>query len=234
MGGKDDGDGLGGSSPGPEQTVGEAVRHGARRAALRNLLREASEILDQHDPQRDRHRPEFADGERLHLLIGPDIADQHLGVEAAVGMGDEGPGHAEDAGIAGEGTRGELGKLAVIAGRQVRAKLPNLLLDEMIIVDEPFRRRRYGATLVDRLDDGAISLEQNGAIVGKPPRQRLTLGRPGRYDLRERKASRMLLEALDAEQLFANGLLVVPERRPPHAFKGAACERFQFDLSVAR
>ncbi len=45
----------------------------------------------------------------------------------------------------------------------------------MIVVDEPFRRRRYGATLVDRLDDGAISLEQNRAIVGKPPRQRLTL-----------------------------------------------------------
>ena len=70
MGGKDDGDGLGGASPGPEQSVGEVVRLVARRAALGNLLSEASEILDQHDPQRDRHRPQFANGERLHLLIG--------------------------------------------------------------------------------------------------------------------------------------------------------------------
>ncbi len=234
MGEKDDGDRFGGPFPGSEQPVGQAVRHITRRATLRDLLREASEILDQHDPQRDRHRPKLANGERLHLLIGPDVADQHLGVETAVRVGDEGPGHPEDAGITGEGTRGELGKLAVVAGRQVRAKLTNLLLDEMIIVDEPFRRRSYGTPLVDRLDDRAIGLEQNGAVVGEPPRQRLALDRLGRDELRERETSRVLFEALDAEQLLANGFLIFPKRRPPQTFEGAACKSVQFGLSVAR
>ena len=74
-----------------------------------DLLREASEILDQNDPQRDRYRPELANGERLHLLIGANEANQHLGVETAIGMGDEGPGDAEHPGIARERPNRELG-----------------------------------------------------------------------------------------------------------------------------
>jgi hypothetical protein len=49
--------------------------------------------------------------------------------------------------------------------------------------------------------------------------------------LRERKTSGVVLESFDAEQFLANGFLVIPERRPPHALEGAARRRVQFDLS---
>ena len=54
-----------------QQAIGGEIRRLPLCAAIGDLSREASKILDQNDPERDRHRPEFADGERLHLLIGP-------------------------------------------------------------------------------------------------------------------------------------------------------------------
>ena len=196
---QDSRDGFRGLPADPEQTVSETVRHLARGAALCDLQRQAREIIDQHDPKRDRHRPKLADRERLHLLIGPDIADQHLGVETTVGMSDEGPGDAEDARVADERTRGELGKLPVIARRQVGAKLANLLLDEMIVVDEPFGRRRYRPPFIDRGDDRAVSLKKNGAVGRQAPGERTALVHPGRDDLGDGETARVLLKALDAE-----------------------------------
>ena len=125
-------------------------------------------------------------------------------------MGDEGPGQAEHARISGERPVGELRQLPVIAGRQIGADLADLLLDEMIVVDQPFRRRRDRAALVDRLGDRAIGVEQHRRVVGEPARQRMALGRLRRHRLRDREAPRVLLEALDAEELFANGLSIVP------------------------
>ena len=114
---ENDGGGLGWSATSAKQTVGKSVRHMPLGAARGDLLREASEILDQNDPECDRYRPELTDGERLHLLIGPNEANQHLGVETAIGMGDKGPGDAEHSGIAGERPIREFRELTIIAGR---------------------------------------------------------------------------------------------------------------------
>ena len=231
---ENDSDRLGRSAACAKQTVGEAVRHLPLGTALGDLAREASEILDQNNPQRDRHRPEFANGERLYLLIGSDETNQHLGVETAIGMGDEGPGDAEHPGVTGERPSRELRELPVVTGRQVRVNLMDLLFHEMIIVDEPFRRGRYGATVVDRLYRGTICVEQRRSVVDESPRQKLPLGRSRRHDLRDRKTARMVLEALNAEQFLANGFLAIPRRRKTCAFKSAPQENFQFDLSAAR
>ena len=222
-----------GSPPAPSKRSARPSAICLSARLVGDLSREASEILDQNDPQRDRYRPEFADGQRLHLLIGSDEANQHFGVETAIGMGDEGPGDAEHPRIARERPNGELGKLAIVAGRQIRVNLMDLLFHEMIIVDEPFRRGRYRATVIDRLYRGTIGVEQRRPVVGESPRQRLPLGRSRRHDLRDCKAARMVLEALNAEQFFANGVLAIPRRRNARAFKGAPQENFQFDLSAA-
>ena len=57
-------------------------------------------------------------------------------------MGHEGPGHAEHAGIADQRTAAQLGKLAVVARRQVGADFADLLFDEMVVVEQPFRGGR--------------------------------------------------------------------------------------------
>src|SRR5271166_1921677 len=45
----------------------------------------------------------------------------------------------------------------------------------------------------------------------------------------------MVLEALNAKKFFANGFSAIPRRRQTtRAFKGAAQEDFQLDLSAAR
>ena len=62
-------------------------------------------------------------------------------------MGDEGPGDAEHPRIAGERAIAQLGQLAVVARRQIGADLADLLLDQMVIVEQPFGGRRDDAAL---------------------------------------------------------------------------------------
>jgi hypothetical protein len=110
----------------------------------------------------------------------------------------------------------------------------DLPFHEMKIVDEPLRRRRYGVTVIDRLYGGTIGAEQNGSIIGETLRQESPLTCSRRHDLRDRKTAGMVLEALNAEKLFANGILAIPRRRKTYALKGAPQESFQFDLSAER
>ena len=105
------------SSAAIQQPVGQLVRRLPRAASLSTIdLGEPPQVLDQHDPQRDRHRPQLADGERLHRLVGEQVAAQRLGIEMAVGVGDQRPGRAEDARQAGERPFGQL--------RQLRSSSP--------------------------------------------------------------------------------------------------------------
>ena len=53
-----------------EQPIGEGVGFLTRRPAPDDSLGDASHVLDQHDAQRDRDRPQLADRERLHALVG--------------------------------------------------------------------------------------------------------------------------------------------------------------------
>src|SRR5271165_2768132 len=114
---ENDGGGFRGLATRAKQTVGESVRHMPLGAARGNLLREASEILNQNDPECDRYRPELTDGERLHFLISPNEANQHLRVETAIGMGDEGPGDTEHSRIARERPIREFRELTIVAWR---------------------------------------------------------------------------------------------------------------------
>ena len=112
--------------------------------------------------------------------------------------------------------------------------LVDLLFHEMIVIDEPFRCGRNGTTVINRANGGTIGAEQNGSIIGETRRQKSPLTRPRRHNLRERKTAGMFLEALNAKEFFANGFSVIPRRQTTRAFKGAAQEDFQLDLSAAR
>ena len=211
-GGKHGRDTFGGDAARPEQPVRQPVRRPPQGAILYDQPGEAPQILDQDDAQRDGHRPQFADGERLHLLIGVQEARQHVGIEAAVGVGHEGPCHAEDARISGKRPGGELGKLAVIAGRKVGADLADLLLDQMIIVDQPFRGGGDGAALVNGAGDGAIGRQQGRAVFGEPAGQGMAAHMLRGHRLRPREAAGMLFQPIDTEEFVADRLAVAPQR----------------------
>ena len=97
-----------------------------RGAAACDLLREPPQILNQDDLQGNRDGPKLANREGLNLLIGVDVGNENLGVKAAVGVSDEGPRQAEDAGITRERAGDEFWELAVIARRQIDADLTDL------------------------------------------------------------------------------------------------------------
>ena len=149
----------------PEESVRERVRVPAGRTALHDRIREPAQVLDHHDAKRDRHRPQLADRERLHVLVGAHEAAQALGLEVAVGVRDERPGDAEDARISLEGALRQLRQLAVEAGGQVFADLADLIVDDVEVVDEPLGRGRDRPLLADRLRDRPIAGEQRAGVV---------------------------------------------------------------------
>jgi len=125
-------------------------------------------------------------------------------------MCDEGPGDAEDSRIAGERSDGQLRQLPIVATRQVVADLANLLLDEVIVVEQPLAGRRDCTALLDRAGDGAIGAEQDRLVLLQPDGERPPARRPRGDRLSRRKALGMLLETLDTEELLADGFFVIP------------------------
>jgi hypothetical protein len=106
-----------------EQLIRQGVGLLARRTPANDALRQASKILDEHDAQRDRHRPQLAHGQRLHALVGLHEPPERFGIEPAVGMRHERPGDAIDARIAGQRALDELGQLPIKPRRQVVTNL---------------------------------------------------------------------------------------------------------------
>src|ERR1700691_350471 len=193
-----------------KQSIRNAIRVVTRAAAVCDLLRKPPQILNQDDLQRYRDGPKLADREGLNVLIRVDVGNEDLGIEAAVGVRDERPRQAEDAGITRERTRDKFWELAVIARRQIGADLTDLPFHQMKIVNQPLSRRRDLAPIVDRLHDRSIGRQEDRGIVGKSGGQRRTPGRTGSYGLRDRKTLRVGFEPFDAEQFLADWLPAIP------------------------
>ena len=151
-----------------KEIVGERVGRLACRSPADDGLGQASQILDEQDPQGDRDRPQLSDRQRLHALVGVHEPAERLGIEAAVRMGDERPGDAVHARVAGQRPLGQFGELAVKTGRQVVADLAQLFVHDVEVVDQPFRRRRDPAFLADGLGDHSIRLAQEASVSLHP------------------------------------------------------------------
>ena len=137
----------------------------------------------------------------------------------AVGVGDECPGDPEDTRVAGERSARELRQFPVEPRGQVGADLADLGLDDVVVVEQPFRRRGDRLPTADGGGDRAVGGEQYRLIVLEPLDQRGPRLRPSGDDLGDGEARRVILESFDAEELVANELIAVPGR---HACHGAA------------
>ena len=135
------------------------------RAGLERLLREPPQVLDEGQLQHARPGPQLADRERSHGLVAVHEAHQLLPVQAAVAVADELHGQGVDARVARELAEGELGQLAVVAGREVPAHVEDLGGDEMVVVEEPLRRGRDELSPVHVVGHGEIRLAQDARVV---------------------------------------------------------------------
>ena len=124
-----------------------------------------SEILHEHHAQGNGDRPELADRQWLHTLVSAHEAPQHFRIEPAVAVRNERPSEPVDARIPLEVPLRQLGQFSIIAGRQVVVDFAQLFVDDVIIVDQPFRRRRDGALLPNRPGNRTIRFEEHFAVV---------------------------------------------------------------------
>ena len=218
---------FGRAAPRAQQSVGQSIRRASAGAAVHDPLGDPPEVFDQHDPQRDGYGPKLADGQRLDLLIGAQVAAQDLGVEEAVGMGHERPGRAEHARVSHERSAGELGQLPIVARGQIGPDFADLFLDHMEVVDQPLGRRGDDRSGVDGLRDFAIGRKQHGLVFGKSFRQWGALPFAGHHPLRGGEAARVFFQTFDAEQLRPDGRAVVPRRMGTCIAQEAAQRRDQ-------
>src|SRR5260370_35398913 len=62
-------------------------------------------------------------------------------------------------------------QLPIVAGRQIVTNFPDLIFDNVVIVEQPFGRRRRGAPLAGRTSDAAVCFEENRLVVPQPERE---------------------------------------------------------------
>ena len=158
---------FGGVAGGAQQSVGGQIGGVTSSAAVDHPLGDPPKVLDQHDTQGDRDRPQLTDGERLHMLIGAQIAADNLGVEQAVGVGHERPRQAEHPRIVGERPPRELGQLPIVAHRQIDADFADLPFDHVEVVDQPLGGWSDRLAFVNGLGDVAIGRHEHRLIVGQ-------------------------------------------------------------------
>ena len=121
-------------------------------------------------------------------------------------MRDELPGQRIDPRISLERTGIELGKLPVIPGREVFADLPEVLFDDVEVVDEPLRGRRDRPLFPNGVGDRAIGLEKDAPVFRQTRKERLSFSKPLRQAVLGTQLLRELLEALGRIELRPDGL----------------------------
>ena len=87
--------------------------------------------------------------------------------------------------------------------------LPNLLLSNEKVIEQPFVRGRDGALLTNGLLSVSIRVEDDPAVLAKPAGEVPAASWSGCDTLCGGEAFSMLLEVLDAEELAANQLVRV-------------------------
>ena len=153
---------------GAEHLVRHLVGRLAQLARAVHPHRDAAQVLDQHEAQQRWQRPQLADLQRHHRLEAfhdrLEAAQRHR----AVGMRDIDPGNRQRARHRRASGQLHRRQLAVEAARQVALDLEARLLDEIVVVEQPLRRRRHHVAARLRGIGRAVDLEDSLAVLAHP------------------------------------------------------------------
>ncbi|KFB71348.1 MAG: hypothetical protein AW09_003511 [Candidatus Accumulibacter phosphatis] len=133
------------------------------------------EILDQRQPQHDRDGPQLAKLEGGDGLVGGDEATQAFGIHTPVAVRDDFQGNIIDTRTAGRRPARQAREFPAVALGQVPLGGADLLVDEVEIVEQPFRGRSDSAVLGDRCGQPPAHPDE-GAFVGCQARQQQIRG----------------------------------------------------------
>ena len=111
------------------------------------------------------------------------------------------------------GRSASFGSCLVVPRRQVVVDFSDLLFDEVVIIEQPFRGGHHAASALDLRGACAIGLKQDRRIVVEPVTQRGYAGWAQGDWLRCSQRRRMVLEPIDAKQFSSDGLSVGPDHR---------------------
>ncbi len=186
-----------------------AVGPETRVPAQERFVRQPPQVLDEGELDHAGPSPQLADGERSHSLVGGHEAHELLSIQAAVGVADQLQGHGVDPCNAGHLPRGELRQVQVVLPRKVVPDTPDLGLDEVEVVEEPFRRRGDELAAVHVVGEDAIGRAQHAGVVFQAREERAGLAAriPGQREAGG-EGPGPFLQSLDAEEFGgAEGLL---------------------------
>ncbi len=191
------------------QRVGVAIGLAASDHRCDDARSETARVLDHHDAQHRRQRPQLGERERRNRLVGGDEPQQQVGVEAAVGVRDERPCDAVYARQAGERPGIEPRQAGEKALGQQRPDVAELVLDNVEVVDEPIGGGRDQSLDRHRFADCLVRFTQDRRVVGIAVSERAPARRTLADGLRLRERNRVLLEPLGTEELRPQRLFVV-------------------------
>ncbi|OQB82729.1 MAG: hypothetical protein BWX88_03760 [Planctomycetes bacterium ADurb.Bin126] len=190
-----------------------------------DAVRHPPQVLDQRQAEHDRHRPQLAQPQRRHALIRPHELRDHLGVDPAVGVADQLHRQRVHPREALQLARGQPRELAAVVRGQVLAGDADLLLDEVVVVEQPFGRGGHLAPLADRLGDRLVRADDD-LLVGVQAVQQPLRARTNVHRVLHRQRPQVRLQLPRAEQFgpkcsLCLFLLVRSFARPKQAIQNA-------------
>ena len=174
----------------------------ARQFAARNVVGHAAQVFQQHDPQRRRQGPQFAQAQFAAALVGIQEGGEHFRVQHAVGVRHVSPGNAVHTRQSTQRQHGQLGQPGVKTARHAFADLLQLRFDQREVVQQPFGRRCGVVAAVRGQRDVVIGKTQRRQVFFDAWKeggvaQRLGIG----FDnLRPRQAAAVLFKTLNTKQ----------------------------------
>jgi len=120
-----------------EHAVRPLCGQAAVGAAGGHLHRDATQVLDQRQPQHDREGPELAEQQRTHRLVGRDEAGQRSELEPAVAVRHGLHRQVIDPRQTRARPGAQARQLAAVARGQEPCSTARLLLQQVVVVDQP-------------------------------------------------------------------------------------------------
>ena len=177
-------------------------RHVALLAAARDARSHAADILEQSQAQHDGEGPQLPEVERIDGLIGGEERCGVVPVHPAVLMGDQVQGELVDAGETCRRAAHQPGQLPAVTPGQVPAGQGDLLLDEIVVVQQPRFRGHDPLARGGGRGDHLVGLEKDPLVLVQPGQQPVFSGPPVDA-MRARQRDGMVLQLIAAEEFRA-------------------------------